>query len=68
MFYAGRDNEVYQKHARFRDWLYAIDDRVIKTIETSVFSLVDMSILTMWYIEGVSYNEAAMWTIVKGVI
>ena len=68
MFYAGRNNDVCRKYARFRDWLYAIDDKVMETIEVSVFNLVDMCILAMWYIEGVSYHEAAMWTMVKGVV
>ncbi len=68
MYYAGRDNKVYRKYARFRDWLYAIDDKVMETTEVSVFSLVDMSILAMWYTEGVSSHGAAMWTIVKGVV
>lgn len=68
MFYAGRNNKVYRKYARYRDWLYAIDDKVMGTIGVSVFNLVDVSTLRTWYAKGTSYCEAAMWATIKGVL
>lgn len=67
MYYAGRDNEVYRKYARYRDWLYTIDDEVLKVMGISLFDLVSMSILRKWYTDCIGSYEAVMQVIVKEV-
>lgn len=68
MFYAGKDNKVYKKYAKYKDWLYEVDDAVRVAIGVSLFSLVSMSILGTWYVEGINSFEAATYVIVKGVL
>ena len=68
MFYAGRDNKVYRKYVKYRDWLYAADDAVRAAMGVSLFALVSMLTMATWYTEGISSYEVAMYVIVKGVL
>ena len=67
MFYAGRNNKVYRKYAKYRDWLYAADNAVRVAIGVSLFTLVDMLIIDTWYVEGISSREATMYAIIREV-
>ena len=60
MFYAGTNNEVYQRYARYRDWLYTIDEEVQKILGISLFFVVNMDTLRKWYTECIGTYEAIM--------
>jgi len=58
MYYSGTNNKTYKKYARYRDWLYDVDDMVERARGISLFELPDVP-LRDWYEDGIGIVEAA---------